>query len=52
MDRMLPAGRKSAAADNKPSLALTIHSEADAFVRPLFRSGLTNHHVNPVNPVR
>ena len=49
---MLPAGRKSAAADNKPSPALTALREADACFGPLFWSGLINHPVNPVNPVR
>jgi len=56
MDRMLPAGQKSAAADNKPSPAERRHmfpsAQADACYGPLFRSGPTNYHVNPVNPVR
>jgi len=68
---MLPASRKSATADNKPSpaagrqsggekrlapqsdrLRLPGSAQADACFGPLFWSDPTNHHVNPVNPVR
>jgi len=40
IDRMLPAGRKPAAADNNPSPALMTLREADAYFGPLIRSNL------------
>ena len=52
MNMMLSARLKSAAADNKPTSALTSFREADAGFGPLFRSGFTNNPVYPVNPVR
>jgi len=56
MDRMLPAGRKSTAADNKPSLAVRWIIRYPGSAKRIDSSGRSSganrkNPVNPVNPV-